>query len=193
MTDADPFTVLGVSPGASDDEVRAAYRRMVHLHHPDHNGGSLQSTRAFEEIQSAYAEIRRRRGDASGEREAPRTDRTADSRIEELERQLREERAARERARAAARAAVEEAAAAAAATNAEHDRRRRPSDEDLGYVTTDDSFSKIIGDAAREFSGLYTDARESPIGKTLEDLVEDVLDRVKPRPPDGGPDQERRS
>jgi len=36
----DPYQTLGVDAGASDAELHAAYRRMVQLHHPDHNGGS---------------------------------------------------------------------------------------------------------------------------------------------------------
>ena len=36
----DPYKVLGISHSASDAEIRAAYRRQVQLHHPDHNGGS---------------------------------------------------------------------------------------------------------------------------------------------------------
>jgi DnaJ like chaperone protein len=32
---ADPYTVLGVDPKASDDEVKAVYRRLVREHHPD--------------------------------------------------------------------------------------------------------------------------------------------------------------
>ncbi len=31
----DPFVVLGVDPGASPDDVRAAYRRLVKTYHPD--------------------------------------------------------------------------------------------------------------------------------------------------------------
>jgi len=56
-----------------------------------------------------------------------------------MERDLREKaRAARERAQRAAR----EAAAAAAARS----KRERPSDEELGYIKTDDSFGKILAD-----------------------------------------------
>src|SRR2546423_11637630 len=57
----DPFVVLGVERSAPDAEVRTAYRRLVQLHHPDHNGGSAESTRRFEEVQEAYAQIRRLR------------------------------------------------------------------------------------------------------------------------------------
>lgn len=35
----DPFSVLGVKPGASSDEVSAAYRRLAKRWHPDRGGG----------------------------------------------------------------------------------------------------------------------------------------------------------
>jgi hypothetical protein len=70
-----------------------------------------------------------------------------------MERDLREAHLARERARRAA-------AEAAAAT----ERRKRPSDEELGYIKTDDSFSKIFSDAgaalSEQLSELFDDARE---------------------------------
>jgi hypothetical protein len=59
-----------------------------------------------------------------------------------MERDLREKaRAARERAQRAAREA------AAAATRS---RRERPSDEELGYIKTDDSLGKILADGLDE-------------------------------------------
>ena len=57
----DPYRTLGVAASATDAELRAAYRRLVQLHHPDHNGGSQESARRFEEVQEAYAEARRLR------------------------------------------------------------------------------------------------------------------------------------
>lgn len=33
----DPFSILGVSANATDEEIRSAYRRLVKLHHPDSN------------------------------------------------------------------------------------------------------------------------------------------------------------
>ncbi len=53
----DPFAVLGVTPAASDDELRRAYRDLVKRHHPDHNGGSAESAARFEQIQNAYAAV----------------------------------------------------------------------------------------------------------------------------------------
>ena len=33
----DPYRILGVSPDASEDEIKAAYRRMAKKYHPDIN------------------------------------------------------------------------------------------------------------------------------------------------------------
>src|SRR5437588_11747898 len=53
----DPYQTLGVSPDVSDAELRTAYRRLVRLHHPDHNGGSVESARRFEAVQEAYTAV----------------------------------------------------------------------------------------------------------------------------------------
>src|SRR6185436_8765507 len=95
----DPYRVLGVSPGASAEELHSAYRRLVKLHHPDRNGGSEESARRFAEIQEAYDEVRSRPR-PTGPRCAAESVR---ERMETLERELREAQAARERARRAAR------------------------------------------------------------------------------------------
>jgi hypothetical protein len=157
-TQADPYVVLGVRPDASDQEIRSAYRRLVQLHHPDHNHGSAESERRFEEVQDAYARIRQlRAGGAVPPPPPPPTpppsDPDLDARLKNMERDLREAHLARERAR---KAAAEAAAAA--------EQRKRPSDEELGYVKTDDSFSKIFADAgaalSEQLADLFDDARE---------------------------------
>ena len=37
MTSKNPYEVLGISPNASDDEVKRAYRDMTRKYHPDAN------------------------------------------------------------------------------------------------------------------------------------------------------------
>jgi DnaJ domain len=153
----DPYLVLGVRPDATDEEVRTAYRRLVQLHHPDHNGGSAESARRFEDVQDAYAKVRELRAHgtqpppASGPPSPP--DPRLDARLADMERDLRNAHLARERARKAA---------AAAASQAEQ--RKRPSDEELGYIKTDDSLGKIFSDAAaglsEQLADLFDDARD---------------------------------
>jgi curved DNA-binding protein CbpA len=50
----DPYRVLGVSRGASEDEIRKSYRRLVREHHPDANPGDSGAEEGFKEIQHAY-------------------------------------------------------------------------------------------------------------------------------------------
>ena len=65
----DPYKVLGISPGASDDEVKEAYRRLARKYHPDNyvnNPLSDLATEKMKEINEAYDEIQRQRtGSAS--------------------------------------------------------------------------------------------------------------------------------
>jgi hypothetical protein len=120
--------------------LRAAYRRLVQLHHPDHNNGSLESARRFEEVQEAYASIlaQRRRSPVPPRSDPPPSDPDLDQRLAAMERDLlAKARAARERAQRAAR----DAAATATGSKA-----KRASDEELGYIKTDDSFGKILAD-----------------------------------------------
>jgi len=65
----DPYEVLGVSPNATDDEVRAAYREMARKYHPDNYAGNPLSDLAKEkmqEINEAYDTIVRLRKGARG-------------------------------------------------------------------------------------------------------------------------------
>ena len=50
----DPYTVLGLNPGASNDEVKAAYRSLAKKYHPDLNPGSKEAEKKMKEINEAY-------------------------------------------------------------------------------------------------------------------------------------------
>lgn len=55
----DPYATLGLKRGASDDEVKAAYRRLAMRYHPDHNAGNSDAEEKFKEVSAAYEAIRR--------------------------------------------------------------------------------------------------------------------------------------
>ena len=55
---ADYFEVLGVSRTATDDEVKAAYRKLAMRWHPDRNNGSQESEERFKAITEAYDVLR---------------------------------------------------------------------------------------------------------------------------------------
>ena len=54
----DPYKVLGVSPNASDDEIKQAYRRLAKQYHPDRNPGDPVAARKMQEINAAYEQIK---------------------------------------------------------------------------------------------------------------------------------------
>jgi molecular chaperone DnaJ len=47
----DYYNILGVAKGASDDEIKKAYRKLAHQHHPDKSGGNEAK---FKEVNEAY-------------------------------------------------------------------------------------------------------------------------------------------
>jgi DnaJ-domain-containing protein 1 len=176
----DPYATLGITSQASDEEVRRAYRGLAMTHHPDHNAGSAQSAVRFAEIQEAYAHVRLLRRTAA--RPAVGTgDAALEARIAEMEQELARARELRERAtRRAERLARVRRSPPPAPT--------RPSDEELGYFSTTDSFTKILDDFAEQVS----DARPAPTGnaprpkpRSLSDWIDELGARLT------GEDRER--
>ena len=67
-TDTDYYSLLGIKRGASPDEVKRAYRRMVFRYHPDRNPGDEAAAGKFKQVLDAYSvlsdSVKRRTYDA---------------------------------------------------------------------------------------------------------------------------------
>lgn len=60
----DPYSVLGISRDASDEEIKKAYRRLSRKYHPDaniNNPNKEQAEEKFKEVQQAYEQIMKER------------------------------------------------------------------------------------------------------------------------------------
>ena len=60
----DPYSVLGVSRDASEEEIKKAYKALSRKYHPDaniNNPNRDQAEEKFKEIQAAYQQIMKER------------------------------------------------------------------------------------------------------------------------------------
>ena len=56
----DPYSILGISRDASDEEVKKAYRKLSRKYHPDaniDNPNKEQAEEKFKQVQQAYEPI----------------------------------------------------------------------------------------------------------------------------------------
>lgn len=57
----DPYSILGVSPGADEETLKKAYRQKCKQYHPDLHPGDALAEENFKKVQAAYSEIQRLR------------------------------------------------------------------------------------------------------------------------------------
>ncbi len=65
----DPYQVLGISRGASDEEVKKAYRSLSRKYHPDanvNNPNKEQAEEKFKQVQQAYDQIMKEKQQGMG-------------------------------------------------------------------------------------------------------------------------------
>ena len=68
----DPYSILGVTPESTDDEIKKAYYKLARKYHPDNYTDPQKSAAAsdkMKQINEAYDEIKRLRSPSSSREE----------------------------------------------------------------------------------------------------------------------------
>jgi molecular chaperone DnaJ len=58
MAKRDYYEILGVSRGASEQELKSAFRKLAKEHHPDRNSGNKAAEQKFKELNEAYEALK---------------------------------------------------------------------------------------------------------------------------------------
>ncbi len=54
----DPYKIMELTPSATDEEIKQAYRRLAKKYHPDLNPGNQEATDKMQKINAAYEQIK---------------------------------------------------------------------------------------------------------------------------------------
>lgn len=65
LSSRSPYDILGVRPGASESEIKNAYRKQALKYHPDRNPDASSSAK-FQEVSNAYAQLSSKGGGGGG-------------------------------------------------------------------------------------------------------------------------------
>ncbi len=65
----DPYKVLNIKPGATEDEIKRAFKILAKKYHPDLNKGSKEAEEKFKEINEAYRILMNKGAESSTEAE----------------------------------------------------------------------------------------------------------------------------
>lgn len=52
-----PYEILGISPNASEEQIKKAYRTLAMAYHPDRNPGDSTAAEKFQQVQQAYDKL----------------------------------------------------------------------------------------------------------------------------------------
>ena len=71
---SDPYEILGVQRGASEEEIKKAYKRLSRKYHPDANLDNPKAAEEkFKQIQQAYQQVMKEKTSGSSSRPPRRT------------------------------------------------------------------------------------------------------------------------